>query len=471
MKFKKLAGMAASVLMACAMMVPLAACGGGGDTSGPAEENPVDVAPVVDTSNIKQITMWVGTGEWSGTNLMNLNKFVNAYNAVKPDGFTVKVTPVPDLEKSFQSSLTNGKQPEMMLWDRFNTATNGNKGYLYPIDGRIARDNVDTSVFYKPAMEEMTYGGATYGLPVDVDVWGTYVNMRYVEEYDAAHPDAPIASKLNANWTWDDLYDAAVALKTVCKTGGYSAGDQEQHLFKYYVSTGHGDEYLLPANDGVKGKYVTNFDNQWTKDILSFFKKVKDAGVGGTQEDTSFTSEILAMVNKPLYYNNQIKMSKVNNYKFLPQPKQPNNPDAVNGGMVGGYSIAFPAPAKEYQTKAWQAKHEAAWKFAKWLTLNKENMLQWSKDVGSLPALTEALDAPECVEGNQVLTDARSYIKATDTAGEFAYITRPQVPNYLTLQTDVINTQVPLFLNGGSVESCINALTTNGNSKLALGLS
>ena len=142
----------------------------------------------------------------------------------------------------------------------------------------------------------------------------------------------------------------------------------------------------------------------------------------------------------------------------------------VNGVMVGGYGLAFPKPDDKYKTKAWEARHEAAWKFAKWLTTQKENMLSWSKQIGSLPALTEAMNDETCVAGNQVLTDARAYVLKTDANGNPVYITRPQVPNFLTLQTDVINSQVPLYLNGDSLETCIKNLTTSGNQKLAFGL-
>ena len=468
MKFKKLACLFATTAMACAVALPLAACNKNDDGVEIGEDG---------TITVKEITMWVGGSEWSGRNLKNLQKFINEYNAIKPDGFTVTLSRKDDLEKSFQTSRTNGKQPDLMLWDRFNTATNCIKGYLYGVDDLISRDSIDVSKFYAPAMQEMKYDNVTYGLPVDVDVWGTYVNMDYVSKYDTAHPESAIASKLTASWTWDDLLDSAKALKTVA-TAGYSAGDQYEHLFKYYVSTGKGSEYLLPDTaSGVKGKYVTNFNNDHTKAILNFFKEVSSANVGGKQEDDSFTSAQLAMVNKPLYYNNQIKMSsKVKSYKFLPQPKPSTSTmeGGVNGGMIGGYGIAYPSPMEErgYKTKAWEARHEAAWKFTKWLCTEKANMLKWSKDIGSLPALNEALNADECVEGNQVLADARSYVQATDGAGNLVYMTRPQVPNFLTLQTDVINSTVMGYLSGRLNQSdCISELTSSGNLKLALGLS
>ncbi|MDE6398870.1 MAG: extracellular solute-binding protein, partial [Clostridiales bacterium] len=271
---KKLMG---KVLIACLALVmcgSLAACGGSDDG--------LDAE-----GNVSRVTMWVGGSEWSGQNLRNLEAFINAYNAAKPDGFTVKLERKDDLEKSFQTSRTQGRQPDLMLWDRFNTATNVVSNYLYPVSDLIERDGINTGAFYGPAMQEMQYGGETYGLPVDVDVWGTYVNMDMVQQYDTAHPDSAIGNLLTADWTWNDLLTAAKALKSG-NVAGYSSGDQEQHLFKFYVSTGHGSEYLTLA-DANKGRYETNFNNQWTRDVLNFFKEVKNANVGGKQEDTSFT--------------------------------------------------------------------------------------------------------------------------------------------------------------------------------------
>lgn len=456
---KKFVCAALSAVMLCSVGLAMAGC---------TQDDGVD-----ESGNVTRITMWVGGSEWSGQNLQNLTAFIDAYNEVKPDGFEVDLVRKDDLEKAFQTSITSGNQPDLMLWDRFNTATNSIKGYLYPVNDLIERDNVDTSLFYAPAMQEMIHGDDIYGLPVDVDVWGTYVNMALVEEYDAQQTSesAKIEPLLTADWTWDDLLTAAKALKTVT-LAGYSSGDQYEHLFKFYVSTGHGDEFLLPDTaSGIEGKYVTNFDNNWTREILEFFKEVNDADVGGKQEDDSFTTGILAMVNKPLYYNNSIKLSTITDYKFLPQAKPADMEGAVNGGMVGGYGIAFPAPQERYQTMAWEARHEAAWEFTKWLCLDRDNILAWSEQIGSLPALNEALNSDECVEGNQVLADARSYINATKADGSLVYTTRPQVANFLTLQTDVINSQIPRYLSGQiDLAACISNMTSSGDQKLALGL-
>ena len=69
------------------------------------------------------------------------------------------------------------------------------------------------------------------------------------------------------------------------------------------------------------------------------------------------------------------------------------------------------------------------------------------------------------------MQDARTYVTKTDAEGNYIYITRPQVPNFLTLQTDVINTQVQRFLSGAlSIDDCIKQLTESGDQRLGMGL-
>ena len=101
MKLRKLACIIATAAIACAVAVPMAACN--------KKDDGVEVGDD-GVMRATEITMWVGGSEWSGRNLQNLQKFISDYNSVKPDGFTVTLSRKDDLEKSFQTSRTNGKQ-------------------------------------------------------------------------------------------------------------------------------------------------------------------------------------------------------------------------------------------------------------------------------------------------------------------------------------------------------------------------
>lgn len=441
---KKVWGVLLAVIMCFAVMTGCKSNKGGGTT-------------VDDEGNIvvTELTMWAG-GQWIGSDYTNLEKFITAYNAKKPDGFTINLQKKTDLETSMATGIRQGKQPDMLIWDRFNTPTYSTEDYLTPVEDFIAADKVDTSVYHPEAMKEMIYGGHTYGLPLDLDTWGVYVNLDKVKEYNDAHADSAIETKadgtLDTDWTWDDLLDMAKKLKTVC-AAGYSSGDQEEHLFKYAVSAG--------ADIVKDGK--ANFNTDQVRDILTFFSKVKAANVGGNQEKGAFPAGNIAMINNPTYYSSYIAEKAPNlNFQFMPQPRYSVNgivqEGAVNGGMIGGYGIAYPKPTKKYTTDEWRAKHKAAWTFTKWWLTDKDNLLEWSKVSGTLPAMTTLYNEQQILE-NPVLKSASEFVAQ--------YKIRPQVPGYLQLQTNVINTKVKLYLEGtASLDTTISQLNSAGNMEL-----
>jgi len=99
--------------------------------------------------------------------------------------------------------------PDIVVWDRF--ATPSNTKLLMPLDDLIAEDGVDVSKFFAEAYDELTVDGKQYGLPLDADPWGLYINMDMVEEYNAT---AAAEDKIDVNdlGTWTKVMDAAEKL-------------------------------------------------------------------------------------------------------------------------------------------------------------------------------------------------------------------------------------------------------------------
>lgn len=432
-------------MLALACVFAFTACGGsegGGNYDGWEEVE------------VKSVTLWAG-GQWVGSDYENLKSFINEYNETAALGFTIKLESKSDLETAFATSLRTGKQPDMLIWDRFNTPTYSKQGFLAPMEEMIARDKVDTSLYHPEAMKEMVYDGHTYGLPLDLDTWGIYVNMDMVAAYNNKPENASSQIDLKDDWTWEEMLGIAKKLTQKNADGsirvaGYSAEDLQEHLYKYAVSTGV---------DFIKdGK--TNFDNEQIRDVLKFFKEVKDAGVysGGMQQKSSFTSGQLAMVNNPTYYADYIKSNAASmNFKFMPQPRY-SKEGGVNGGMIGGYGIAFPKPTKRYDNKEWKARNEASWRFAKWWLTDEANILKWSSVSNTLPAMTKTYEN-DVIKNNPTLNSAAKFVSN--------YKIRPQVPGFLNLQTKVINTQVKNYLDGNmDLDQCIAKLTSAGNQEL-----
>lgn len=424
----------ATMLVLVTMLVPvtLTACGGGDDSRDPAH-----------------LTMWAG-GEWMGTMGDSLQAFIDDYNAKHSAelGFDIKLRIVGDLEAEFTTALKKNEQPDIMIWDRFNTPTYSEQNRLLEIDNLISRDGVDKNLFLSQAMEELTYNGKTYGLPLDLDVWGVYVNTDMVDKYNAEHDDD---ITLNTDWTWEDM--EAIAKKLTVTNGskmevaGYSSRDMHEHFFKFMVSAG---VEFLDANG------QPNFNNEQVKDILKYFVELKNANVSelGLTEKSNFTSSQLAMINQATYFSDNIKRSgKQINYKFMPQPRY-SKEGGVNGGMIGGFGIAYPKPLQKFQTEKWNQRLENAWKFTKWWFMDNDRMIEWSKTTNTLPALLSTHDDASITE-NALLSNVLEYLPN--------YKIRPQLTGYLMMQTDVFNSTLQSFISAGrtdagSINDCINEM-------------
>lgn len=404
-----------------------------------------------DSDSDNELVIWAG-GQWTGTDLQNLKAFIEEYNGNNSLNVTVEVVAKADMETSLVTAVKNNKVPDILIWDRFNTPTYATTGALLDISSYITRDSVDVSLFNDEAMSELYYGGSYYGLPLDLDVWGCYVNMDMVDEYNTLHPNDQIV--LNDDWTWDDLYSIAQKLTVVengkMEVAGYSGHVMHQHYFKYLSSA---------SQDFFTSNGTPNFDTQASRDVLEFFKKVGGSGNGiwenGLCEKSNFTDGSLAIIDQSLYFTDFIeRYSPSLNYKFMPQPRYSVNgvvqEGAVNGGMLGGFGIAFPKPAERYLTDEFYQKFELAWAFAKDWLLNETMQTKWSEATGTLPAL-KSLYSSEHVLDNVTLSRAATFVDD--------YRIRPQVPSYLTMQTQVVDTCIKSYTEGRTdLNTTINSL-------------
>lgn len=401
----------------------------------------------------KTITIWAG-GQWVGTDLQNLKSFIKNYNETNTKGIKVEVECKSDMETALSTAVRNNKIPDILIWDRFNTPTYAKTNALLDITEYVKRDKVDTTLFNDEAMKELTYNDKIYGLPLDVDVWGLYINMDMVDSYNEQHPDDKIV--LKDDWTWDDLYNIAKKLTVYNEKGemtvaGYSGNVMHQHYFKYLCST---------ARSFIENGEFT-FDSKEGTDILNFFKKVgsRTSGIweNGLTEKSNFTAEQLAIIDQSLYFTDYIERynSKMN-YKFMPQPRYSVDgvvqEGANNGGMLGGFGLAFPRPAEQYINDKFWAKFELSWDFTKEWLLSESMQLEWSTTTGTLPALKSLYTAAE-ITADTTLSRAASFVGN--------YKIRPQIPSYLTMQTQVVDLQIKAFTEGTiDLETVIRNLAT-----------
>ncbi len=214
MKRKLLAGL----LVAALSVAALTGCGGnageaskgsgsdtGGTSSGEVKENDsAEGAQAADESvagsgDVIELTMW---GSWGGDQVGQLEKQLENFNTSQSQ-YHVTYAVQDSMEQKLLTAIASNEVPDIVLWDRFNTGVYAPKGALASLDDYIAKDNIDMSQFYAPAVDELTSGGVVYGIPLTVDSRILFYNKDMLEE--AGVDPASITD-------WDSLREAAIKL-------------------------------------------------------------------------------------------------------------------------------------------------------------------------------------------------------------------------------------------------------------------
>ncbi len=426
MKLKKLAAMVVGVVMAAGMCLGFTSCKKGKDPN--------------------TIYIWAG-GQWTGSDGESLKKFVKWYEENNTLGLKVDLTIKTDFETVFAASTLSDDSPDLMIWDRFNTPTYAMSDNLEPIDDLIERDGIDSTKYNATAYNELSYGGVQYGLPLDLDLWGIYVNMDIVKAYNEANPGNEITCLWNADgsdkldWNWDDVLDVGNKLqgftykknnRDVEVKNGYDGANVKEFFIHNFFSTGQ--DYLDENNNPV-------CNNEYGDAVLDYLYKLYRTGSNsGYIDQTAFINGTLAMYMRPTYFANYLSTyAKSMNVRFMPQPAATVE-GGDNRGVMGGYGMAIPRPinAKD-RDEAWEAKKEKCWQFMKDWLYNEDTMNKWAEISTTIPALLST-HSGETVQSNTILKDVIPFASH--------YTTRPGIPGWLAVQVSVFNNYVNEFCKG-----------------------
>ena len=429
--FKKFLSLAIIVIVCLSMAITMTGCPD--NKSNTRDEN--------------TILLWAG-GQWTGTDAENLEEFIDWYNKNNTQGLTIELEIVVDFEQTFAAAMNTNKGPDLMIWDRFNTPSYAYDEVLLPLDEYISRDGIDASKFNSTAYNEMNYKEVQYGLPLDLDMWGVYVNMNIVDAYNDQHPEDPITCFWNEDgsnrldWTWDELLDTATKLKGINYTvagsnvevkSGFDGKDVNEFFYHNYVSTGK--QFF------VDGK--TSVNNSYGEELLTYFHNLyNNTYTEGYVSEMAFVQGQLAMYYRPTYFISYLEKFAGNmNVRYMPQPRYPGE-GGVNCGVLGGYGLAIPKPIHEKnRDEAWNAKVERCWDFIQDWVYNEQNMIKWSEISSTVPAL-KSTHTHEVITGNKVLRDTVPFAET--------YTTRPSVPGWKDVQVNVFNSYVTSFCKGAN---------------------
>ncbi|GEM_PF-407800 len=423
----------AVLLAAFLVMAAAAGCSGG--------RNAVNGTPATDSGNngaddsgknesngkAEEITMW---GSWSGDQVGQLENQLKSYNESQ-DKYHVTYTVQDSMEEKLLTAIVSNQAPDVVLWDRFNTSVYAPKGAFTQLDDMAAKDSVDLSEFYEPAVDELTYDGKLYGIPLTVDTRVLFYNKTMFQE--AGVNPASITD-------WESLRQAAVTLTkrdgNKLIQAGFSLKDVG--LFNNWIQQAGGkmiDDSVSPSK--------TAFNSQAGLEVLSYWNqllnedKVYDLGFEDAFGGDGFKAGKVAITFNGPWTLQSYKEAGID-FGVIGQPA---GPTGVKSAMMGGFGLIIPNKTKNV---------EGAWDFVKWWTTQPANGVEFAKISGNLPANKNAAADSYFMDDEvlKVFSDTMLYASI-----------RSKVPGYSDVEGLALIPQLQKYVAGeiGAEEALKNA--------------
>ncbi len=418
-----------ALLLALAMVLSLAACGGGNnkpanntpapsDTKEPAEDNKTpDPAPAEPSGGeATEITLWAyPVGGWGTED--NVKPLLEAFTAETGINVKLEYLAYADGDDKVNTALTAGGAPDLILEGPERLVANwGANGYMVDLSDLI--DDTDKSEINAAALAACTNDdGAVYEYPMVITAHCMGINL---DAFKAAGADQYLDLE-NHTWSTEDFINAVDALYA-------HFGDT---VGAVYCKGQGGDQGTRALINNMYGGTFTNAEHtSYTWDDPKNVQAIEQlAGMDGIAFDASLEGgdEIA------LFYQGVLKMAFCWN---IAQQLNPNTADTGEGKTVAGEEIVcmnFPSEsAPVLQGGIWglgifdngdEARIEAAKKFVKYMC-DSEHTAEAAK-------ISNFFAARSAAEG----TDLSTIFDDNPTMMEYNKVILPNLGDYYQVTT------------------------------------
>lgn len=419
----------------CLITGMLAACGDSKPQQDPGSSAQGTEAQGNDVSsgsdNGEEVIFW---GYWDGEVETQINEIVSAFN--ESTDSNVKYVCQSDMMNAFQAAAIAGDVPDVMLWDASEVRRYARLGQLSGFDEYLNTAGTAKEDFNDEAIRELTVDDQLYGVPMNLDIWGVYVNMDILKQ--AGIETVPT--------TWDEIKEAAIASMDV---EGVKVGlnmKMAPYLFNSFLAANNGQPL---SDDGL----TVNLDDKALQ-VLTYFDELIDAGVYSTQYAASSGAdgfltgeEAMTLWPTSTLRSYQTYADEID-FTFVPIPKGRAD-GAQAGGTQTSWSLVVPAKAKNIQT---------AQEFVNFALHNEENSLKWCDIVGGFSAL-------KSVQNNEKFSNDK-YLKNV-LADLDNHQIRSDVPGFINLEGTCYGPEIEKMFEGSqSPEDTLEVMKTEGDKLL-----
>ena len=153
----------------------------------------------------------------SEAHMIGMNEVVKAFAAKHPNIIMEVVVPPPaDYFPKLLSMYAAGQGPDILYTPGYWFPYFVKKGVIRDVEGYIARDGWDTSIYYPQVLESFAHEGKVYGIPW---VWATNLIFWNKDLFDELGVPYPGTSLDDESWTWDKFVEVAKQLTTKTDAG------------------------------------------------------------------------------------------------------------------------------------------------------------------------------------------------------------------------------------------------------------
>ena len=362
---------------------------------------------------------------WTGSEAAALQKIVSQFNASQ-DNITVVGVSNPDFQKQLASMSSSTGSFDVS--DNFGNAMGAwaSEGILAPLSNYMKAANMSTPDFVPAAMDQVTYKGQVYALPIAVHDFELLYNKTEFAAAGISSPpttmqqfatDIAKLTKVNSKGQITQLGLGNPDTGTTLTTLGYAFG-----------GTWDGPHNNSPSPTDTGNLAALNFYVQNITDKYGAAKVARfTAGWGPylTPQDPFYTGKV-AMVIDGEWQPVQIKQNAPNlKWGVADIPYPAGEPQLKGTTQLTASTFFIPANSQHKQ---------AAFTFLRYLE-SPAAMLKFSIALGNLPARTSLLDNPAF----NSITDFSVWLDALKSPNVHALASQPYSAQYATDLATALN--------------------------------
>ncbi|APX31491.1 hypothetical protein BH708_00695 [Brachybacterium sp. P6-10-X1] len=352
--------------------------------------------PVGEDRDPNTVRLW---GIWASDQEKEM-QVIEAFSEQNPD-VKIEVSQVPSNGQGDASSVITAVRgrtgPDIYFMDRFNGAQFASLGLLEPIDGLI-EEHEDVSVeefmagWVKFATDELFYDGQYYGLPMDTDTRGMYVNLGLADE---AGIDRSLLDPANGPMSYEQLWEINDAFNVQNESGTYERvtwipWDDQASLLMWAMANGvkfFSNETCHTLLDSPEMLAVAEMYAGWIERLdfarLDAFKATYQPPNAPPTQTSFFSDRQLFQITGPWGVQSQADYKPDMEYTVthLPVPEEGDEPFT----WAGGFALTMPKGA---------SMSKAAWDFFKFYA-GYEGQSILMPQISRIPTNIETVEDPK----------------------------------------------------------------------------